>query len=182
MEAQIQKLGELMNHLKKGEASSEICSGLNEILQNFRAQSDYLREAEKPLGTIATATSALTIVSILLLLNGKNNLIQLLALLSLLFMLTTVIGALFYVTNVFRASFRLSRVQYHIKIKGYLTKTDYSDDEFEDMLELLQLARESVRTLNNMERRYQRVLWKFMFVFLSTIFVLLFAATLMQYH
>ncbi len=182
METQIQKLEKLMIHLEKEEASPEICSELNKILKNFQAQAEYLREAEKPLGTIATSTSALTIVSILLLLNGKNNQVQLFSLLSLLFMLATVIGSLFFVTMVFRASFRLSRVRYHIRIKGYLIKVDYSAEEFADMLTLLKLAKESMKTLDKMEKRYQRVLWKSIFLFLSTILVLLFVATLLQYQ
>ena len=116
-----------MNHSKKGESSPETCFGLNRILQKFQVQSDYLCEAEKPSGMIATATSAFTIGSILLFLNGKNSTIQFLAMLSLLFMPATVIGTLFYVTNVLREAFRLSQVQYRFKMKGYLTRIDCSN-------------------------------------------------------
>ncbi len=119
-----------MNHLKKGESGSETCFGPNRIMQKFQVRSDYLREAEKPLGTIATAPSALTIVSILLFLNGRNSTIQFLGMLSLLFMPATVIGTLFYATNVLKKTFRLSRIQYHFKMKGYLKRIDCSNEEF----------------------------------------------------
>ncbi len=148
----------------------EMVEAIHDLTHHHSEKAAYLSDAVVPLATIATSTSALTITSVLLLLNGVSVEVKLLAAWNVVVLVLTLIMALFIQILVFRAKFRISRVQYHFSRKHYLKKSIKSLDvsEKEDIRMLLELVKNAHRSMRNIEWLYHHVLWRFFYVTLIT--------------
>ncbi len=144
----------------------EMRDTVHDLVHHHSEKAAYLSDAVVPLATIATSTSALTITSVLLLLNGVNMAVKYLAALNILILVLTLTMALVIQIMVFRAKFRISRVQYHFSRNHYLKKviSELDPTEKGDIRMLLGLVRNAHRSMRKIEWSYHHVMWRFFYV------------------
>lgn len=164
------------------EHSSKLLNKELHILNNlFPSVENYVKMSATPLATIATANSALTITSLLLMLNSGQHDVRLLAAVNLILLLITTSTSIFLLVGTLRANFRISRVLFRVKSRGYMDRTDYSDEECEDVIFLTHLANKGFAAIDRIEVFYQNVLWKFFFSSTIVSFLLLSSAVFFEF-
>ena len=76
--------------------------------------------------------------------------------------------------EIFKAIFRLSRVQYRVQVQDYNNKSEFTKVEIDELLFLTHLVKKGVKTIDKMEGMYQKLLWRYfsIFIILSLLFQL----------
>lgn len=151
----------------------ELFSELNVILKGFSTFEEFTHSSSTPLAAVATATSALTITSVLLILNSSDHLVQGFAALTLFITLLTSQISLFLLVMVFRASFKISRFRFNSENAHLLELSSIGPREMSLLVDLTHLARSGFRTLKLVEWLYKHVLWRFPYLFVPTTVILL---------
>ncbi len=174
-ERSIKKVEELLLSLVE-EDDEEISETIHDLTHHHLEKAAYLSDAAVPLATIATSTSALTITSVLLLLNEASSEIRYLAGINIIILIITLTLAIVIQILVFRAKFRISRVQYHFTRKHYLERdlTKLTREMERELRSLLHLVRNANRSMKHVEWLYHHLLWRFFYVTLITVCVLTF--------
>jgi len=153
---------------------------LSHMLEQYQSQADYLSAASKPLANLATASSALTITSALLVLNGSNNFVVILAGIVIILMVFVINLALFLQLMIYRANFRLARVKFHANLEDYFNKEHFNFDEISHIRQLIQLSKKGLISLNRIEWSYHNILWRFFYFVVVIVFLILTTATALE--
>ena len=166
-----------MNNNETGKILSQ---ELSHILEQYQSQVEYLSASSKPLANLATASSALTITSTLLVLNGSNKLVVILAGIVIILMVFVINLAIFLQLMIYRSNFRLARVKFHANRDNYFNKEQFNLDEISHIRQLIQLSNYGFKSLNRIEWSYHYILWKFFYFVVVIVFLILTSATALE--
>ncbi len=180
MTTENEDLDDIMVSLKEQQFSRKDFEKIKDFLKHYRTKADYLTIAAQPLSSMATSTAALTIMSVLLFLNGINVTVKAGAGLSLILLFITIVFSLFVLFVVYRAKFRLARVQYHIEKAHLLEKAELTDEECAHLIILMNLAKNSEKTLEQVEWAYHHILWRLFYFLIIIIWIILSATVLLE--
>ena len=168
------------NNLSDNDIGKKLSQELSHILEQYKSQVDYLSASSKPLANLATASSALTITSTLLVLNGSNKLVIIFAGIIIVLMIFVISLALFFQLMVYRANFRLARVKFHANLDSFFTKEHFTSNEISHLTQLIKLSKDGLRALNRIEWSYHHILWRFFYVVVVIVFLFLTSATVLE--
>lgn len=153
-----------------------LCRELNDLNNWYSGLDSYAKISASPLGLMATSTSALTITSVLIMLNTKIYLVKVLTGISLLLLILMTIFSLLLLFILFRANFRLTRVHFRLTYKNYLQREDFTAEEVNDIIFQIKLGKMAIKTMNRFEWLYQRIFWRLFYVFIFTLLLFLCSA------
>ena len=157
-----------------------LCKELADLNKWYPGLDSYAKISASPLGLMSTSTSALTITSILILLNTKLFIVKVLTGISLLLLIIMTISSLLLLFILFRANFRLTRVHFTLSYKKYLEKEVFNPVEIEDIIFQIKLAKKAIKTMHHFEWLYQHIFWRLFYVFVSILLVMLSGGILLE--